>query len=142
MQVAGWIAKIIREEKPAKVNIDVGGLGAGIYDRLVEQGYGGSFGSGQLNAVNFGSKPVNSADPAGVFAEQAHLRERLSTREGRSTRLVQQNRGLWGRLRIWPEKTGLQAVNGTVPVMLPSVRHHVCGFPARNHPRGSGFFEN
>jgi hypothetical protein len=37
------------------VNIDVGGLGAGIYDRLVEQGYGGSFGSGKLNAVNFGS---------------------------------------------------------------------------------------
>jgi hypothetical protein len=58
MQVTGWIANIIREDKPAKVNIDVGGLGAGIYDRLVEQGYGGSFGSGQLNAVNFGSKPI------------------------------------------------------------------------------------
>lgn len=57
MQVAGWIAKIITDDKPAKVNIDVGGLGAGIYDRLVEQGHGG-FGSGIVNAVNFGSKPV------------------------------------------------------------------------------------
>ncbi|RXG85339.1 hypothetical protein [Bradyrhizobium zhanjiangense] len=57
MQVAGWIAQIIRDDKPAKVNIDVGGLGAGIYDRLVEQGYG-NFGSGIVNAVNFGSKPV------------------------------------------------------------------------------------
>lgn len=66
MQVAGWIAQIIRDDKPAKVNIDVGGLGAGIYDRLVEQGYGG-FGTGQINAVNFGSKPVEppTLDEAG-----------------------------------------------------------------------------
>ena len=40
MEIAGWIAKIIRDEKPAKVYIDVGGLGVGIYDRLIEQGYG------------------------------------------------------------------------------------------------------
>src|SRR5437868_6520171 len=36
MEVAGWIAKIIRDDKPAKVNIDVGGLGIGIYERLIE----------------------------------------------------------------------------------------------------------
>ena len=59
MQVAGWVAQIIRDEKPAKVSIDVGGLGAGVYDRLAEQGYGGSLGSGKLNAVNFGSKPID-----------------------------------------------------------------------------------
>jgi hypothetical protein len=53
MEVAGWVAKIIRDEKPAKVNIDVGGLGVGVYDRLVEQGYGDT-----LNAVNFGGKPI------------------------------------------------------------------------------------
>ncbi|WP_339033606.1 hypothetical protein WHZ78_17570 [Bradyrhizobium symbiodeficiens] len=53
MQVAGLIAKIIRDDEPAKVNIDVGGLGAGIYDRLVEQGHGEI-----VNAVNFGSKPI------------------------------------------------------------------------------------
>jgi hypothetical protein len=46
MQVAGWVAQIIRDEKPSKVNIDVGGLGAGIYDRLAEQGYGGTSAAG------------------------------------------------------------------------------------------------
>jgi hypothetical protein len=39
MEVTGWIAKIIREEKPPRINIDVGGLGVGIYDRLIEQGH-------------------------------------------------------------------------------------------------------
>ena len=36
MQIAAHIHKIIREEKPAKVFIDVGGLGVGIVDRLLE----------------------------------------------------------------------------------------------------------
>ena len=53
MEVAGWVQKIIREDKPVKVNIDVGGLGVGIYDRLREQGVNRSI----LNAVNFGGKP-------------------------------------------------------------------------------------
>jgi hypothetical protein len=53
MEVAGLVAKIIREDKPAKVNIDVGGLGVGVYVRLIEQGYGDT-----VNAVNFGGKPV------------------------------------------------------------------------------------
>ena len=53
MEVAGWVQKIIREEKPEKVNIDVGGLGVGVYNRLREQGVSRSV----LNAVNFGGKP-------------------------------------------------------------------------------------
>jgi hypothetical protein len=53
MEVTGWLAKIIREEKPARVNIDVGGLGVGIYDRLIEQGHSRSV----VQAVNFGGKP-------------------------------------------------------------------------------------
>ena len=53
MEVAGLVAKIIREEKPVKANIDVGGLGVGVYDRLVEQGYGDT-----VNAVNFGGRPI------------------------------------------------------------------------------------
>jgi hypothetical protein len=53
MEVAGLLAKIIRDDKPAKVNIDVGGLGVGVYDRLIEQGYGGT-----VNAVSFGGKPL------------------------------------------------------------------------------------
>jgi hypothetical protein len=62
MQVCGWIASIIREESPAQVNIDVGGLGVGVYDRLVEQGHGNV-----VTAINFGGKPVEPAplDEAG-----------------------------------------------------------------------------
>jgi hypothetical protein len=36
MEVAGRVHAIIRDEKPAQVAIDVGGLGAGVYDRLME----------------------------------------------------------------------------------------------------------
>jgi len=57
MQVAGWVQKIIREEKPAKVNIDIGGLGVGVYDRLYET----SSNRRIINAVNFGGKPVEPA---------------------------------------------------------------------------------
>jgi hypothetical protein len=53
MEIAGWVASIIRKDKPAKVNIDVGGLGVGIYDRLIEEAHGDV-----VNAVNFGSKPL------------------------------------------------------------------------------------
>jgi hypothetical protein len=53
MEVAGWIGELIREEKPARVNIDVGGLGAGVVDRLLEQNYGELIGS-----INFGSSPI------------------------------------------------------------------------------------
>ena len=54
MEIAGLVAKIIRDDKPAKVNIDVGGLGVGVYDRLVELGHSRSL----VQAVNFGGKPV------------------------------------------------------------------------------------
>jgi hypothetical protein len=40
MQVAGILAKIIKDERPLKVFIDIVGLGVGIYDRLEEMGYG------------------------------------------------------------------------------------------------------
>ena len=59
MEVAGWVAQIIREDKPAKVNIDVGGLGIGVYDRLIEQGHD----SGVVTAVNFGGKPIGPPPP-------------------------------------------------------------------------------
>lgn len=53
MEIAGWIASVIRSEKPAKVCLDTGGLGVGIFDRLIEQGHGDV-----VSAVNFGSKPI------------------------------------------------------------------------------------
>jgi hypothetical protein len=52
MQTAGWIARIIRDDDPVCVNIDVGGLGVGVYDRLREQGYS------CVKAINFGGKPT------------------------------------------------------------------------------------
>jgi hypothetical protein len=54
MEVTGWVQKIIREDKPAKVNIDVGGLGVGVYDRLNETKTNRRI----IQAVNFGGKPV------------------------------------------------------------------------------------
>jgi len=39
MELAGFVHKAIIEEKPAQVAIDVGGLGAGVVDRLIELGY-------------------------------------------------------------------------------------------------------
>jgi hypothetical protein len=52
MSSAGWVAKVIREDKPAKVFIDVGGVGAGLCDRLAEMNFK------QVEAVNFGSAPI------------------------------------------------------------------------------------
>lgn len=53
MVVAGKIVALIKKLKPDAVNIDVGGLGAPIYDRLVELRYGHI-----VNPVNFGSSPL------------------------------------------------------------------------------------
>jgi hypothetical protein len=58
---AGWLGHVIGLEHPRRVFIDVGGVGAGVYDILVEQGYGDV-----VTAVNFGSSPFQSAhDDAG-----------------------------------------------------------------------------
>jgi hypothetical protein len=53
MQTSGWVASIIREEKPAQVNIDATGVGAGVVDRLIELGYGDV-----VNRIHFGAKPL------------------------------------------------------------------------------------
>ncbi len=53
MFVVGKVVRLIKLHNPDAVNVDVGGLGAGIYDRLVELGYGRI-----VNAVNFGSSPL------------------------------------------------------------------------------------
>ncbi len=55
MEIAGWVAKLIRQEDPAIVNVDVTGMGVGVYDRLREQGHG------CVQAVNFAGKPVEPA---------------------------------------------------------------------------------
>lgn len=53
MEGAGWIKQVIDDRKPARVFIDVGGPGPGVYDRLCEMGYGDI-----VRAVNFGSSPL------------------------------------------------------------------------------------
>jgi hypothetical protein len=96
MEVAGLVAKIIREDKPVRVNIDVGGLGVGVYDRLVEQGYGSV-----INAVNFGGKPIEPAPydetgrPAGGPANR------------RAELYVNLRKALEGRFSL-PDSTSLQ----------------------------------
>jgi hypothetical protein len=54
MEIVGLIGRIIREDKPVKINIDVTGMGAGIVDRLYELGHRRSL----INPVNFGGKPL------------------------------------------------------------------------------------
>jgi hypothetical protein len=53
MGQAGWLKQVIDAEKPARVFVDVGGVGAGVYDRLAEMGYGDI-----VRAINFGSAPL------------------------------------------------------------------------------------
>jgi hypothetical protein len=57
MEVTGWVNRIIADEEPDRVNIDVGGLGIGVYDRLLEMGHRRSV----VNPVNFGGKPIEPA---------------------------------------------------------------------------------
>ena len=52
MEAAGWCKQVIDTERPARMFIDVGGVGAGICDRLQEMGYGSI-----VVPVNFGSSP-------------------------------------------------------------------------------------
>lgn len=53
MVCVGKVVALIHKWRPDAVNIDVGGLGAPICDRLIELGYGHI-----VNAVNFGSSPL------------------------------------------------------------------------------------
>jgi hypothetical protein len=56
MEVADIVALIIQRYNPTMVNVDVGGLGAGVYDRLVQLGY-----KDVVRAVNFGGKAQDDA---------------------------------------------------------------------------------
>ncbi len=54
MEITGIVHNIIEKEKPFKVFVDVGGLGAGVVDRLNELGH-----RDVVVAVNAGSKALN-----------------------------------------------------------------------------------
>ena len=87
MEGAGWVKQIIDAEKPARVFIDVGGPGPGVYDRLVEMGYGDI-----VRAVNFGSSPL----------EPQPLDEAGKPRGGPRNRRAE----MWMRSKEWLEDVG------------------------------------
>jgi hypothetical protein len=53
MQAAGWVKQVIERDKPKRLFLDVGGVGAGVYDRLNEMGFGAI-----VRGINFGSSPL------------------------------------------------------------------------------------
>ena len=53
MEVVGAVIQAISKYGPNAVFIDVGGIGAGVYDRLKELGYK------QCHSVNFGAEPID-----------------------------------------------------------------------------------
>ncbi len=65
MEIAGIVNTIIKEERPAQVAIDVGGLGAGIVDRLFELGH-----EGVVVPINFGSSAL---DPERYINRRAEM---------------------------------------------------------------------
>ena len=77
MEVAGIVLQIIKEEKPAQVAIDVGGLGAGVYDRLEEIV---PHGTTELVQVNSSNSPLDATKYTNKRAE------------------------MWGEIREWLEK--------------------------------------
>lgn len=54
MEVAGMIHRLIIEKSPDRVLVDIGGLGAGIYDRLIELGH-----KDVVIGVNGGETPLD-----------------------------------------------------------------------------------
>ena len=72
MEIAGIVHSIIRNEKPDQVAVDVGGLGAGVVDRLIELGH-----DSVVAPINFGSASSRSAavckPTSGNVVESARL---------------------------------------------------------------------
>lgn len=87
MQGAGWAKQVIDADKPVRMFIDVGGIGAGVYDRLVEMGYGSI-----VRAINFGSAPL---EPQAVDEDGRPKGGYLNRRAE-----------MWGKSKEWLEEPG------------------------------------
>jgi hypothetical protein len=72
MEVAGLCVKAIKDNGLAKLFVDVGGLGAGVVDRLNEMGY-----RDKIHAVNSGEKPLDDVLYVNKRAE------------------------MWGEMKVW-----------------------------------------
>ncbi len=83
MEVAGVCARVIDKLRQRglpfrQMFVDIGGLGAGVYDRLREMGYGDV-----VTAVNFGQKPIDPRKYANKRAEMwTELRDWLGDPAG------------------------------------------------------------
>jgi len=77
MEVAGLVMQILAEVKPDQIAIDVGGLGAGVYDRLEELI---PYGKTQLVQVNSSESPLDAVKYTNKRAE------------------------MWGLMKEWMEK--------------------------------------
>jgi hypothetical protein len=75
MEITGIVHNIIKKENPTKVFVDVGGLGAGVVDRLNELGY-----RDKVVAVNAGVKALDE------------------------NRFVNKRAEMWGEMRGWLEE--------------------------------------
>lgn len=87
MQGAGWAKQVIDALKPARMFIDVGGVGAGVYDRLIEMGYGQT-----VKAINFGSAPL----------EPQPQDEQGKPKGGYANRRAE----MWGKSKEWLQEPG------------------------------------
>lgn len=67
MANVGHVANIIQKEKPARVFIDRGGIGKGMYDRLVEM-----FGKQLIKGIDFGSTKI-LLQPQFYFNKRAEM---------------------------------------------------------------------
>jgi hypothetical protein len=72
MEVAGLCVRFIKDHGLTKLFVDVGGLGAGVVDRLNEMGY-----RDKIHAVNSGEKPLDD------------------------TRYVNKRAEMWGEMKDW-----------------------------------------
>lgn len=54
VELANKLTSIIKEDKPARIFLDMGNTGAGVYDILVDRGFGKI-----VRGVNFGAKAIN-----------------------------------------------------------------------------------
>lgn len=93
---ASWVRQIIQADKPARVFIDVGGQGAGVYDVLVSWGLGEDH-QGPVRAVDFGGSPM---EPKLLSATGEEI-------PGPKNRRVE----MWMRSKDW--------LSGVAPVSIP-----------------------
>ena len=88
---ANWLKQVIDAEKPARVFIDVGGMGAGTFDILNSWGYGHV-----VKAINFGGAPQE------IEILQVTIEGKVEKRPGPKNRRAE----MWARSRDWLSAEG------------------------------------